>query len=312
MSRSLTIAIALSWALTLTAAAGEAEKKPAEEPTKKAAEEPAKKVERPVVLIKTSMGEIRAELFPEAAPETVKNFIGLAEGRKEFTDASTGKKVKRHFYDGLIFHRVIKNFMLQGGCPQGTGRGGPGYSFKDEINATGLGLDKIKAFDEKKGPHKYLMIRDRMGFQRMLLMPLLRSMGIKNQEGFKKRQEEVKKELASLTIKGAYENLGYKYDEKLPAHHPRKGVLAMANSGPNTNGSQFFINLVDTPWLTGKHTVFGKVIKGMEVVEKIGEVEVGPGAAPREKVTITSIRVVERPEAGKKKPAEAKKPAEKA
>ena len=99
----------------------------------------------PVGIIKTSQGDIRLELFAAQAPETVKNFIDLAEGRKTYTDSKTQKKVKTPFYDNLIFHRVIKNFMIQGGCPLGNGTGGPGYTFADEINAVDLGLDKIRA-----------------------------------------------------------------------------------------------------------------------------------------------------------------------
>ena len=160
------------------------------------------------MLIKTNHGDIYVELFSDEAPLTVKNFIELAEGRRDFTDPKTGKTVRRPFYDGLIFHRVIKNFMLQGGCPKGDGTGGPGYQFEDEF-----------------GPRA-----------------------------------------------------------------PTRGVLAMANSGPNTNGSQFFINLVDTPHLAGKHTVFGQVIKGMDVVDEIGIVPVGAGSKPIEDVMIISIR----------------------
>jgi peptidyl-prolyl cis-trans isomerase A (cyclophilin A) len=260
------------------------------------AKPPAKKAEKPVVLIKTNHGEIYVELYPEAAPKTVANFLELAEGKKEFTDSKSGQKVKRPFYDGLIFHRVIKNFMIQGGCPTGTGTGGPGYKFEDEISAKALGLDKLMAFDEKKGPHRYLLIRNQQDFGRVLLMPLLRKMGIKNKEQLQTKLKEVQKRLAGLTLQGAYENLGYKFDDKLKSRHPKKGYLAMANSGPNTNGSQFFINLADTPWLTGKHTVFGKVIKGFAVVEKIGEVEVNQAKRPLEAVTIQSIRPVARPE----------------
>ncbi len=161
------------------------------------------------MLIKTNHGDIYVELFRDEAPITVKNFIELAEGRRDFIDPKTGQKAKRPFYDGLIFHRVIKDFMLQGGCPKGTGTGGPGYQFEDEFSA--------KA--------------------------------------------------------------------------PVRGALAMATSGPNTNGSQFFINLIDTPWLMGKHTVFGQVIKGMDVVDEIGVVPVGAGDKPIEDVTILSIRV---------------------
>ena len=103
----------------------------------------------------------------------------------------------------------------------------------------------------------------------------------------------MKKALEALTVLGVYENLGYSYTEKGSSKTPKKGVLAMANSGPDTNGSQFFINLADTPWLTGKHTVFGKVISGMDIVEKIGEVKVTPGGnKPVKDVKFLSIRRV--------------------
>jgi len=133
-------------------------------------QEPKEK-KNPMCIIQTSMGNIEVELFQNDAPKTVANFIGLAEGTKEFTDEKTGKKVKKPFYDGLIFHRVIKGFMLQAGCPQGNGRGGPGYSFADEINAVALGLDKLKVIDPKKSPphHPFLMIRTREDYHRMIV-----------------------------------------------------------------------------------------------------------------------------------------------
>ena len=99
----------------------------------------------PVAIINTTMGVIEIELFQHAAPQTVANFIGLAEGTKTFTDSKSGSEVKRKYFDGLIFHRVIKDFMIQGGCPLGTGTGNPGYTFKDEINADSLGLNDMKA-----------------------------------------------------------------------------------------------------------------------------------------------------------------------
>ncbi len=249
-----------------------------------------KEKKNPMCTIQTKMGNIEVELFQNDAPKTVANFIGLAEGTKEFTDEKTGKKAKKPFYDGLIFHRVIKGFMLQAGCPQGNGRGGPGYSFADEINAVALGLDKLKAIDPKKGPHPFLMIRSQADYHRMLVTPLFQSLGITSQEGLDKRKEEVAARLKSLTLKEAYENMGYSYSDKGSPHHPVRGSLAMANSGPNTNGSQFFINLADTNWLTGKHTVFGKVIKGMDVIDKIGAVNVDTGHKPNEDVKIVSIR----------------------
>lgn len=245
--------------------------------------------ENPVYVIQTTLGNIELELFQNETPKTVANFIGLAEGTKEFKDSKTGKKVKRPYYNGLIFHRVIKNFMIQGGCPLGNGRGGPGYAFADEIDATALGLDKIKAFDSKKGPHRFLMIRSQEEFQRNLLAPLFRAMDINSQEELNQRKKEFEARLDKLTLKEAYENMGYVYTENGSEHPPVRGMLAMANAGPNTNGSQFFITLVDTDWLTGKHTVFGKVVKGMDVVDKIGAVEVDSGKKPVKDVKIITI-----------------------
>jgi cyclophilin family peptidyl-prolyl cis-trans isomerase len=147
--------------------------------------------------IETSAGDIRLELWPDKAPETVGNFVGLA---------------RQGFYDDTIFHRVIADFMIQGGCPQGTGTGGPGYQFRDEIN-----------------------------------------------------------------------------DEKLV-----RGVLAMANAGPNTNGSQFFIVTAPaTPWLDGAHTGFGRVVGGEDVLEALGTTPTGPGDRPRETHRISTIRIEE-------------------
>jgi len=160
----------------------------------------------------TSAGTIVCRLFPDKTPVTCANFIGLAEGTKEWTDPKTGDKVKRPFYDGLIFHRVIPNFMIQGGCPLGNGRGGPGYKFKDEF-------DPSLQFD-------------------------------------------------------------------------RPGLLAMANSGPGTNGSQFFITEVPTPWLNNKHTIFGEVVQGMDVVREIVRVKTGPGNRPINPVYIDKVEIV--------------------
>jgi len=246
--------------------------------------------ENPVCLMKTSLGDIYLELFPREAPKTVQNFMDLAEGMKPFIDARTKKSVKRPFYDNLIFHRVIKNFMIQGGCPLGNGRSGPGYTFEDEINADALGLHKVPAMDTKGRPHSFLLIRSQADFQRTLLGPLLADMGIKSKEEMELRKAEVGKRLGKLTLKDVFMNMGHRYDETLKSRPPKRGVIAMANRGPNTNGSQFFINLVDTPWLTGKHTVFGKVIKGMDVVDQIGGVSAGNQHKPINDVKIISIR----------------------
>jgi peptidyl-prolyl cis-trans isomerase A (cyclophilin A) len=165
-----------------------------------------KKMDTPVyATFKTSLGDIVVKLFPEKAPKTVENFLGLAEGTKEWKDPRSGQTVKKPLYDGTVFHRVIPQFMIQGGDPLGTGTGGPGYKFADEI-----------------GP-----------------------------------------------------------DNKFT----KAGLLAMANAGPNTNGSQFFITEVPTPWLDRGHTIFGEVVKGFDLVPKI--TAAGNGKVKLDKVVIT-------------------------
>jgi len=160
----------------------------------------------------TSLGKFTVELFEKDAPKTVANFVGLAEGTKEWTDPKTGAKVKKPFYNGLIFHRVIPDFMIQGGDPLGTGSGDPGYKFADEFGS-GRKMDKA-------------------------------------------------------------------------------GVMAMANAGPNTNGSQFFITLKETNYLNGKHTVFGEVTEGMDTIRKIGETKTSkPGDRPVTPVVIQSVTI---------------------
>ena len=160
----------------------------------------------------TSEGNFTIRLFDAEVPKTVANFVGLAEGTKEFVDPKTGQRVTRPFYDGLIFHRVIENFMIQGGDPLGTGTGGPGFRFEDEFH------------------------------------PSLR--------------------------------------------HTKPGLLSMANAGPNTNGSQFFITLVATPWLDNKHSIFGEVVAGMDVIEKIGSTKtVKPNDRPVTPISITSVTI---------------------
>jgi peptidyl-prolyl cis-trans isomerase A (cyclophilin A) len=163
--------------------------------------------------LQTSQGRVVIRLFPDHAPKTVRNFVELAEGGKQWTDPSTGRATTSKLYDGTIFHRVIPDFMIQGGDPLGSGRGGPGYKFADEIH------------------------------------PDLR------------------------------------FD--------RPYLLAMANAGPGTNGSQFFITVAPTPWLNGKHTIFGEVIEGGNVVDLISRVKTGGQDRPAEDVTIDSV-VIER------------------
>jgi peptidyl-prolyl cis-trans isomerase A (cyclophilin A) len=163
-------------------------------------------------LIKTSEGTIVCRLHEKEAPTTVKNFTDLAEGKREWKDSMSGKGGPGALYHGTIFHRVIPNFMIQGGDPSGTGMGGPGYKFQDET---------------KGSPHKF----------------------------------------------------------------DKPGKLAMANSGPNTNGSQFFITVAPTPHLTGNHTIFGEVVEGQDIADKIANVQRNRQDRPVKDVVLESITI---------------------
>jgi len=166
--------------------------------------------------LKTNRGDIIVQLFPYHAPKTVENFVGLAEGTTEWRDAKTGQPCQERFYDGLVFHRVIDGFMLQGGCPEGTGRGGPGYQFKDEFHP-------------------------------------------------------------ELAFTKPY-------------------LLAMANAGPGTNGSQFFITVGPTPHLTNKHTIFGEVADqgSRDVVDAIGSTSTDRSDRPTDDVVIERLDIERR------------------
>ena len=306
MSRipSAFVALSLVFAALLPMACAEdaAPKKEADGKSKKEAAPTAE--DRPHAAIKTNHGTIVVELFHDQAPKTVATFLGLADGTLEFVDHKTQKKVKRPFYDGLIFHRVIKGFMIQGGCQRGDGSGGIGKPYEDEINADSLGLDKMMAFTNGK-PH------DRIKFDQGSLMKvvkgvvqpeLLKAEGISPTDGetIKKRQQELNtkmmQRLNKMSLKTFFQHLGYKYSTAFKSSQPVRGVLACANAGPHTNGSQFFINLVDTPHLAGKHTVFGRVVEGMDIVDKIGAVKVHKAnSRPIDQVSIQSIRKVGAP-----------------
>ena len=160
----------------------------------------------------TTEGNILVRLFEKEAPKTVKNFVDLAEGKREWTHPGTRAKSSDPLYNGTIFHRVIPNFMIQGGDPMGTGFGGPGYKFEDET---------------KGSPHSF----------------------------------------------------------------DKAGKLAMANSGPNTNGSQFFITVAPTTWLTGNHTIFGEVVEGQDIVDKIANVPRGRQDKPNTDVKINNVKI---------------------
>lgn len=241
--------------------------------------------ENPKVTLQTNYGDIELELFHDKTPKTVDNFIGLADGTKEWTDPKTGEKVKKPFYNGLIFHRVISDFMIQGGCPLGTGSGSPGYKFEDECYD-----DSGEEISGKIEDDTTAMLI----FQQVLVPYVQRTNNTPVQdEEIKAIVEECIKTQSGEPIKG--KTVAYLKDKTgfdKPLKTPGKliasidyGTICMANSGPNTNGSQFFIvtKKDGCSWLNGKHTVFGKVLAGMEVVHQIENLEKDKGDKPLEK-----------------------------
>lgn len=225
----------------------------------------------PLMLIRTSRGEIYVELFPEAAPRNVANFIALAQAQVPMFDVATGTTVTPNYYDGLSFHRVLPYTLIQSGAPRQPGAPVPEYQIDDEINATQLGLDQIKVLDETGSPNALLNLQDNEDFQQEILVPLYRQMGITSPEMLESRQGAVLSALRELTLQRAYENQGYRYNNRLPSRQPLRGSLAMAGSGPNTNQAEFFITTIDTPWLAGKSTVIGQVVEGMDIVDRINQ-----------------------------------------
>ncbi|HRI05513.1 MAG TPA: peptidylprolyl isomerase [Candidatus Dojkabacteria bacterium] len=197
----------------------------------------------------TDYGQIVVDLFEDVAPVTVNSFVFLS---------------KDGFYNGLTFHRVVRNFVIQGGDPAGDGTGGPGYSFKDEMDADGLGLSSIKVKDAT----------------------YLRSF----------YPSSVVNAYLDLSVKEFYEKQGYSYETGKSPHKFAPYVLAMANSGPNTNGSQFFITTkgYTGDFLNGKHTVFGVVVSGFETVDKIEAVNVNANDMPTSKIKIREITISEK------------------
>lgn len=246
----------------------------------------------PLLVARTDLGDFVVELFPQEAPQNVANLVGWATGTKPFMDPSTGTEVQRPFYDGLKIHRVVANFMIQSGSYEESAVAPHGPLTVDEISAASLGLDKMLVLDAAGVPNPVLGIRNQQDFQQRVLKPLYLSMGITNAEQLAARITEVERSLKSLSVMKIHELSGYHYRNELQSHAPVRGAMVMASKGPDGNGSQFFINLVDTPWLTGKHTVVGKVRLGMEVVDAIGKVKVDEDNHPLQAISLLSVLVL--------------------
>ncbi|HBX36452.1 MAG TPA: peptidylprolyl isomerase [Pseudohongiella sp.] len=211
----------------------------------------------PLLEISSSLGDIQLELFPDAAPLNVERVRQLAAA-------------ERAYYDNLTFHRSVNDTLIQLGAPERAGRERPATTVRDEINARGLGLEQQQVLDPGGRPHAWLNIRDQMDFQSKLLMPLYRRLNISNESQLVQRQDEVLGQLRNMNLLQAYEQMGYRYDGTLASRRPLAGSVVMANYGPNTNDGELVILLRDAPWLTGTHTVVGRVASGMDVVEQIG------------------------------------------
>lgn len=229
--------------------------------------------DNPLVLIQTTQGAIYLELFPEAAPRNVQHFLDLAEARLAVPDGTpdsgNSSATAINYYDGLSFHRIVSNTLIQTGAPEHVSRMRATQTVPDEINARGLGLEQQRLLDDSGSPHPWLNIGDRADFQEKVLLPLYRSMNIRNAVELQNQQSAVLQRLQSMNLLQLHEMQGYRYDGALPSRRPLRGSVMMVNRGPGTNDGEFFITLTDTPWLTGNSTVIGRVTQGMTVVEQI-------------------------------------------
>jgi cyclophilin family peptidyl-prolyl cis-trans isomerase len=247
----------------------------------------------PLFSMATSQGEIFIELFARETPNNVANFTALAEGKIELIDESTNTTFKPRYYDGMRFHRVIPGFVIQAGSPSYSPLGGPEELLQDEINADFLGLDEALVLNPDGSFHEILSINEKIDFDSAILRPLYVEMNIETQADLVARQYEVLDRLGAMTLKEVYENLGYRYINDMPSHRVSRGTIALANGGPDQNGPEFFINLIDADYLTGKHTVIGQVVEGMDIADRIGNYPVDPLRFTRLSTVIYAIRRVE-------------------
>jgi cyclophilin family peptidyl-prolyl cis-trans isomerase len=246
--------------------------------------------DNPLLLMRTSRGDIYLELLPASAPRNVANFIALAEGTAELAHPLTGERVRMPYYDNLSFHRVLPGYLVQAGRSVDPERPRPDSLLPDEINANQLGLHRINVLGPGNRPHAWLNIQNREDFERLLLAPLYRRLGIESEYDLAPRQFEVLRLLQEMTLQQAYENYGYRFSNTLAPHRPSRGSLVLANTGPDTNAAEFFIPVQDAPWLTGTHTVIGQVVHGLDVVDRIHQQSAGRLSSPSATAIIYDIR----------------------
>lgn len=229
-----------------------------------------------LILLSTSTGDIYIELLPNEAPNNVENFLALAQGEVEFIDPNSNARFQPRYFDGMQFHRVVSDFVIQAGSPFFNPLGPPNVLIDDEINANSLGLDRLQVMDELGNFNPILNIGSEEEFHEVLIKPLFSRLNIETEAEMWERQYEVLEILQGLTVKQAYENQGFRYSESASTRGITRGVMALANAGPNQNGPEFFIALQDSPWLNGKHTVIGRIVEGIETADAIGNSEVDP------------------------------------
>jgi cyclophilin family peptidyl-prolyl cis-trans isomerase len=246
--------------------------------------------QNPLIRISTSKGEMYLELYPLEAPNNVENFIALAEGEKEFTNLKTGEPIQSRYYNGMRFHRVVPGFIIQAGSPAINPLGLQVSLLNDEINANALGLDQIPALNPDGSFADVLNIESKPDFHEEILTPLYSQRNITDVEAALSRQYQVLETLQELSVKSVYENQGYRYDDSLESRPIERGTVALANSGPDSNGSEFFISLTAAEWLWGKYTVIGKVVEGQEVMDSIGNTAIDPGQFSSLSTLIYSVR----------------------
>ena len=246
--------------------------------------------QNPLIRISTSKGEMYLELYPLEAPNNVENFIALAEGEKEFTNLKTGEPIQSRYYNGMRFHRVVPGFIIQAGSPAINPLGLQVSLLNDEINANALGLDQIPALNPDGSFADVLNIESKKDFHEEILTPLYSQRNITDVEAALSRQYQVLETLQELSVKSVYENQGYRYDDSLESRPIERGTVALANSGPDSNGSEFFISLTAAEWLWGKYTVIGKVVEGQEVMDSIGNTAIDPGQFSSLSTLIYSVR----------------------
>ncbi len=246
--------------------------------------------DNPLMLMSTSQGAIYVELFPSEAPLNVANFISLAEGQTEIRDPQTGAASFPHYYDNLRFHRVIPRFLIQTGSLVNHPVGAPPRLLKDEINASFLGLNEIPVINPDGTINSLLNVGERETLEELLLTPLYRAMGVRDASELASAQHQIAERMRAMTLQELYQNLGYSYQDSYPSRAVDRGVLALANDGPNRNGAEFFIPVANAEWLTGRYTVIGKVVEGMEIVDRINSFPVDPQVYTRQSTIIFSLR----------------------